>query len=340
MSYDGSGFTGVLGGGGWGTALALLLNAKGRSVRVWEYDGEQCERVNADGENKKFLPGVPIPKSVAYSSDFAWVAEGASSIVFAVPSRHFRATARSAGACGVPPGARLIIATKGLEIGSMLRMSQVLEEEVPAAATNPPCVLAGPSHAEEVSRGIPTAVVSASVSEAVACEVQDLFMAETFRVYTNDDVVGVELGVSVKNVIAVAAGICDGLGFGDNTKGALLTRGLAEIVRLGTAMGARPQTFFGLAGVGDLVTTCLSRHSRNRFVGEQIGKGRKLTEILREMVMVAEGVDTARAALELAGRCAVEMPITEQVNAVLFDGKDPNAAIRELMSRERKAEVL
>jgi glycerol-3-phosphate dehydrogenase (NAD(P)+) len=173
----------------------------------------------------------------------------------------------------------------------------------------------------------------------MACEVQDLFMTESFRVYTNADVLGVELGVSVKNVIAVAAGICDGLDYGDNTKGALLTRGLAEIVRLGTAMGARPETFFGLAGVGDLITTCLSRHSRNRYVGEQIGKGRKLEEILREMVMVAEGVDTARAALTLARREGVEMPITEQVNAVLFENKEPPAAIRELMSREKKAEV-
>jgi glycerol-3-phosphate dehydrogenase (NAD(P)+) len=340
MTETGSGFTGVLGGGGWGTALALLLDASGRSVRVWEYDGAQCERVNSEGENKRFLPGVSIPGSVTYSNDFGWVVDGAKFLVFVVPSRHFRATARAAVACDISQDTGLIVATKGLEPGSMLRMSQVLEEEVGAAGAGRACVLAGPSHAEEVSRGVPTAVVSASASEAVAREVQDLFMSETFRVYTNSDVVGVELGVSVKNVIAVAAGICDGLGYGDNTKGALLTRGLAEMVRLGTAMGARPETFFGLAGVGDLVTTCLSRHSRNRFVGEQIGKGRKLPDILRDMVMVAEGVDTARAALELAGRCEVEMPITEQVNAVLFDGKDPGVAIRELMSRERKAEVL
>jgi glycerol-3-phosphate dehydrogenase (NAD(P)+) len=335
-----SDFTAVLGGGGWGTALALLLDGNGRAVRVWEYDGAQCERVNAEGENKKFLPGVAIPRSVTYSNDFGWVVDGVKFVVFVVPSRHFRATARAAVACGISQETRLVVATKGLEPKSMLRMSQVLEEEVGAAGAGPPCVLAGPSHAEEVSRGVPTAVVSASLSEDMAREVQDLFMAETFRVYTNADVVGVELGVSVKNVIAVAAGICDGLGYGDNTKGALLTRGLAEMVRLGAAMGARPETFFGLAGVGDLVTTCLSRHSRNRFVGEQIGKGRRLPDILRDMVMVAEGVDTARAALELAGRCEVEMPITEQVNAVLFDGKDPSAAIRELMSRERKAEVL
>lgn len=329
----------VLGGGGWGTALALLLHGNGRQVRVWEYDREQCERVNSEGRNEKFLPGVSVPQSIRFSNDLGDVIRGAGSLVFVVPSRHFRTVARSVAAAGPPRDSLLIIATKGLEGGSLLRMSQVLEEEIPLDTGRPPCVLAGPSHAEEVSRGVPTAVVAASGADAVACEVQDLFMTESFRVYTNADVVGVELGVSVKNVIAVAAGICDGLDYGDNTKGALLTRGLAEIVRLGAAMGARPETFFGLAGVGDLITTCLSRHSRNRYVGEQIGKGRRLEEILREMVMVAEGVDTARAALTLARREGVEMPITEQVNAVLFENKEPTAAIRELMSREKKAEV-
>lgn len=320
--------------------MAVLLHANGRSVKVWEYDAEQAARVNSERQNMKFLPGITVPETVPFSSDLAAVLDGADSVVFVVPSRHFRSTAKAAASAGLSPGALLVIATKGLEAGSLLRMSQVLGDEVGAGQALRPCVLSGPSHAEEVGRGVPTAVVAASQDESVARGTQDLFMGETFRVYTNSDVVGVELGASVKNIIAVAAGICDGLGYGDNTKGALLTRGLAEIVRLGTAMKARPQTFFGLTGVGDLITTCLSRHSRNRFVGEQIGKGRKLTEVLREMVMVAEGVDTAGAALTLARRQAVEMPITEQVNAVLFEDKDPNAAMRELMSRERRAEVL
>lgn len=331
--------TGILGGGSWGTALALLLKGNGRDVRVWEYDREQCESVNSERENKKFLPGVPIPEGLPFSNDIASVVSGADALVFVVPSRHLRSVAKSVASVGPPPNALLVIATKGLEGGSLLRMSQVLAEELPAGGRGRAAVLVGPSHAEEVSRNIPTAVVAASASEEAAIETQNLFMAENFRVYTNPDLVGVELGVAVKNVIAVAAGICDGLEYGDNTKGALLTRGLAEIGRLGAALDARPETFFGLAGVGDLITTCLSRHSRNRFVGEQIGRGRKLEEILREMVMVAEGVDTAKAALTLAQRCGVEMPITEQVNAVLFEDKDPTAAIRELMTRERKAEV-
>jgi glycerol-3-phosphate dehydrogenase (NAD(P)+) len=328
----------VLGGGSWGTALALLLNANGRSVRVWEYDSAQCRRVTADGENKKFLPGVPVPKDVEFSNDMGNVLAGREAVVFVVPSKFFRSTARAAASAGMVPGALMVIATKGLEGGSLLRMSQVLGEELPGTAERT-AVLAGPSHAEEVSRGVPTAVVAASENDKAASQTQELFIASTFRVYTNTDLLGVELGVAVKNVIAVAAGICDGLGYGDNTKGALLTRGLAEMVRLGTAMGARNETFFGLAGVGDLVTTCLSRHSRNRFVGEQIGKGRKLRDVLNDMVMVAEGVDTAKAAFTLSQRHGIEMPITEQVNAVLFDEKDPRAAIHELMSRERKAEV-
>ena len=317
----------------------MLLKSNGHDVRVWEFDAEQCGRVNAEGENKKFLPGVSIPEGLVFFDDMASVVPSAGALLFVVPSRHFRATARAAASAGATAGTPLVVATKGLEDRTLLRMSQIIEEEHPAGDGAPLTVLVGPSHAEEVSRGIPTAVVAASADESAAAGAQDLFMTEDFRVYTNTDVVGVELGVAVKNVIAVAAGICDGLGFGDNTKGALLTRGLAEIVRLGTALDARPETFFGLAGVGDLITTCLSRHSRNRHVGEQIGRGRTLQDIMLEMVMVAEGVDTARAALTLANENGVEMPITEQVNAVLFEDKDPTAAIRELMTRERKAEV-
>jgi glycerol-3-phosphate dehydrogenase (NAD(P)+) len=329
---------GILGGGGWGTALSVVLSSKGGDVVVWEYDTEQCARVKAERMNEKFLPGVTLPESVEFTSDLAQAVAGSDAIVFAVPSHTLRSVAKKLSALDAS-GALLVVATKGIEDGSLMRMSEVLVDELSTAASDRIVVLAGPSHAEEVSRGHPTAVVSASASPASAKQVQQLFSTATFRVYTNDDMVGVELGVSVKNVVAIAAGICDGIGYGDNTKAALITRGLAEITRLGLALGARRETFFGLAGVGDLVVTCLSRHSRNRFVGEEVGKGRTLEVVLSGMAMVAEGVKTTKSALHLARRHEVEMPITEQVYAVLFEGKDPHTAIDELMTRELKAEA-
>jgi len=328
---------GILGGGGWGTALSIVLSSGGGDVVVWEYDAEQAERVKGEGMNAKFLPGVALPSAVQFTSDLAEAVAGKDVVVFAVPSHTLRGVAKKLAAMDTT-GALIVAATKGIEDGSLMRMSEVLVDELSAAASDRIVVLAGPSHAEEVSRGHPTAVVAASASPASAKQVQQLFSTSTFRVYTNEDVVGVELGVSVKNVVAIAAGICDGIGYGDNTKAALITRGLAEITRLGLALGARRETFFGLAGVGDLVVTCLSRHSRNRYVGEEVGRGRTLEAVLSGMVMVAEGVKTTKSALHLARRHEVEMPITEQVYAVLFEGKDPHTAIDELMTRELKSE--
>jgi glycerol-3-phosphate dehydrogenase (NAD(P)+) len=328
----------ILGGGGWGTALSMVLSSRGGDVVVWEYDVEQCARVKSEGVNEKFLPGVALPSCVQFTSDLTDAVAGSDVVVFAVPSHTLRGVARQMAGLDTS-GALIVSATKGIEDGSLMRMSEVLVDELSAAAADRIVVLAGPSHAEEVSRGHPTAVVSASASRASAEQVQQLFSTGVFRVYSNEDVVGVELGVSVKNVVAIAAGICDGVGYGDNTKAALITRGLAEITRLGLALGARRETFFGLAGVGDLVVTCLSRHSRNRHVGEEVGKGKTLEAVLSGMVMVAEGVKTTKSALHLARRHEVEMPITEQVYAVLFEGKDPHTAIDELMTRELKAEA-
>jgi glycerol-3-phosphate dehydrogenase (NAD(P)+) len=314
-----------------------VMTSRGGDVVVWEYDVEQCARVRSEGVNEKFLPGVALPPGVQFTTELSDAVTGSDVLVFAVPSHTLRGVARKLAGLDTS-GALIVTATKGIEDGSLMRMSEVLVDELSAAAAERIVVLAGPSHAEEVSRGHPTAVVSASASPASAKQVQQLFSTGTFRVYTNEDVVGVELGVSVKNVIAIAAGICDGIGYGDNTKAALITRGLAEITRLGLALGARRETFFGLAGVGDLVVTCLSRHSRNRHVGEEVGKGKTLEAVLSGMVMVAEGVRTTKSALHLARRHEVEMPITEQVYAVLFEGKDPHTAIDELMTRELRPE--
>jgi glycerol-3-phosphate dehydrogenase (NAD(P)+) len=328
----------ILGGGGWGTALSIVLGSKGADVKVWEYDNEQCERVTKSGENERFLPGVSIPPSVRFTSDISDAVEGREIVVFAVPSHTLRGVAKNLAKLDVSC-AIVVSGTKGLEDDSLMRMSEVLADELPSGVADKIVVLAGPSHAEEVSRMCPTAVVAASSNLALAKQAQQLFSTNHFRVYSSEDVTGVELGVSIKNVIAIAAGICDGIGYGDNTKAALITRGLAEMTRLGVALGARRETFFGLAGVGDLVVTCLSRHSRNRHVGEQVGKGRSLEGVLSEMVMVAEGVRTTRSALHLARRHEVEMPITEQVYAVLFEGKDAHSAMDELMSRELKSET-
>ena len=327
----------VLGGGSWGTALAVLLDGRGQRVSVWEFFAERAEAMARDRENKAMLPGVRIPESIAVTSDMAEALEGAEIVLLVVPSHVMRDTAEKAA--GLMKGAeRVVIATKGVERKTLMRMSEVVEE-VAGIGGDRIAVLVGPSHAEEVARELPTAIVASSVSEETARSVQESFATPMFRVYTNTDIVGVEIGVAVKNVIAIAAGITDGLGFGDNTKGALLTRGLAEITRLGVKMGARQQTFAGLAGIGDLITTCTSQHSRNRFVGQELGKGRKLKEILEGMVMVAEGVRTTESAVGLAAKYEVEMPISEEVNNILFEDKPPKEAIKDLMLRSPKPEV-
>jgi len=327
----------VLGGGSWGTTLALVLHGNGHDVTVWEFDPAQLEVVRADGENKKFLPGVPLPATLAFAGDLEQSLEGADAVVFAVPSHVVRSVAGNA-AGAIPGGTHVVNVAKGIENESLMRMSEVLAHELDRPGAEGISSLVGPSHAEEVSRRLPTTVVAGAVAEETAVFTRDLFMTDYLRVYTNTDLIGVELGVSLKNVIAIAAGICDGLGYGDNTKGALLTRGLAEMTRLGVLMGGRPETFAGLSGMGDLITTCISKHSRNRFVGEAIAGGRTLEDILDSMVMVAEGVRTTRSVAELSKKMSLEMPICEQMNLVLFEGKPPREAIAELMLRDPRPE--
>jgi len=323
----------VLGAGSWGTALAALLAGKGVDTVLWGRDADAMERMRSSRANGRYLPGVTLPESLAITADVETTRE--RDLILAVPTRAQRSVARGVAERG---GARRVLCVaKGYEPDTRKRMSEVLREELgpePGIA-----LLAGPSHAEEVALGIPTTVVVASTDDDTAAAFQDLLLTPTFRVYTNPDLVGAETAAALKNVIAIAAGICDGLSFGDNTKGALLTRGLAEITRLGVELGARPETFFGLAGIGDLVTTCMSGHSRNRGVGELIAQGLLLDEACERTGMVAEGVQTTRSAVEIARAHGVELPITEQVSQVLFGGKDPRKALMELMGRDAKAEV-
>jgi glycerol-3-phosphate dehydrogenase (NAD(P)+) len=329
----------VLGAGSWGTTLAIVLAENGHDVALWDHDAARARRIEASRENQHYLPGARLPDGVAVAGDQSAAVADAAMVVFVVPSHAMRATAEAvAGGAGPGRGSVIVTATKGLEEGSHRRMSEVLQEAMGVA--RPRVVsLVGPSHAEEVSRRIPTSMVAAGAGEVACRMVQDAFGRPYLRVYTNDDIVGAEIATALKNSIAIAAGILDGAGGGDNTKAALVTRGLAEITRLGVAMGARPETFSGLAGVGDLVVTCLSRHSRNRRVGEAIGRGERLDDALAQLGMVAEGVRTTRAAVELGRARGVELPIIEMVHRVLFEGHDPREAIQMLMSRPPRAET-
>jgi glycerol-3-phosphate dehydrogenase (NAD(P)+) len=322
----------VLGGGSWGTALACLLARKGVDTVLWTRDEESARRMRAARVNERYLPGVEIPREVLVTG---CLEDGRGlDLVLAVPTRAQREVARAAAALGPVP--RALCAAKGYEPGTRRRMSEVLREALGTAAV---AVLAGPSHAEEVGRRIPTSVVVSSEDDACARRFQDLLLDPTFRVYTNPDLLGVETAAALKNVIAIAAGVCDGLGFGDNTKGALLTRGLAELARLGASLGAKAETFSGLAGIGDLVTTCTSGHSRNRRLGELVARGATLPDALARIGMAVEGVETTRSALEIAAAHGVELPITAQVACVLFERKDPRRALMDLMGRDVKAEV-
>jgi len=323
----------VLGAGSWGTALACVLARHHDDVLLWARDPDAAARLDATRENARYLPGVRLPSSLTVTADPVRAA-ARESLVLAVPTRAQREVARLVASRSP---ARVLCAAKGYEPETRARMSEVLTAELPSGTGV--AVLAGPSHAEEVGREAPTTVVVASDDESVAVAFQELLHAPSFRVYTNTDLLGVETAAALKNVIAIAAGICAGLGLGDNTMGALLTRGLAEISRLGEALGARPETFFGLAGIGDLVTTCISRHSRNRKVGELVAAGRTLEAALAETRMVAEGVETTRAVRRIGRERGVELPISEQVAAVLFEGKDARTAIGDLMGRDAKAEV-
>ena len=325
----------VIGSGGWGTAIAILLSSRGHNVYLWSWIQEETDRLKKDRENKEFLPGVKFTDTIYCSHDMAKCTDGAELIITAAPSPATRTTAKQLSP-HVKEGQKIVNISKGLEEGTLLRLSQVYKEEIPQADIS---VMSGPSHAEEVSRGLPTTNVVAARNHDIAKKIQDVFMNDVFRVYTGDDIIGVELGGALKNVIALCAGVSDGMGFGDNTKAALMTRGLAEITRLGVAMGAQRETFAGLSGAGDLIVTCTSMHSRNRRAGILLGQGKSLDDTLKEVHMVVEGVNTATAAYRLSQKYGVEMPITEAAYRVLYEGKSPREAVYDLMKRDKKIET-
>lgn len=324
----------VMGSGAWGTALALLLLENGHAVTLWSYTEAESRALRGAGENP-MLKGVPLPADLLLTSDHGCV-KGCGAVVLATPSFAVRTTARSLAPL-LEPGAVAISVSKGIEKNTSLTLTQVIEAEL--GEDHPVVALSGPSHAEEVGRGVPTAVVSASENRAAAELVQDLFMSERFRVYASPDVMGVELGAALKNVIALCAGCCDGLGFGDNTKAALMTRGLTEIARLGVALGGRKESFAGLTGVGDLIVTCTSMHSRNRRCGILIGQGVPPEAAVKQIGAVVEGYYAAATAKVLAEKVGVEMPIAEAAYQVLYHSKDPRAVIAELMTREKRHEL-
>ena len=332
-----TGATAVVGAGAWGTALAWLQAANGRPTRLWAFEADVADQINHERENRRYLPGVKLPPTLRASSSMAEVLAGAGALIFVVPS-HVAQNVIAQIAPHLPSEIPVVSATKGLEEKRGRPISALLEEMLPISP-NSVFALSGPSFAAEVCRSLPTAVVLAGAPSPEAPVLQQLLMTPKFRVYLARDRLGVELGGALKNVIAVAAGIADGLGFGHNTRAALITRGLAEMVRLGTAMGADPRTFAGLSGMGDLVLTCTGTLSRNRAVGLQLAEGKKLAAIVAATHSVAEGVNTARVALALAQRHHVEMPIVREVCAVLFEGKEPARAVSELMERAARHEL-
>lgn len=325
----------IIGGGSWGTALAIVLAPKFESVRLWLREADLAERLERTRENDVFLPGFALPSNAAAGAQLEWALEDAGMVLGVMPSKH----ARLLYAEMLPflgPDIPVVSATKGIERASLLRMSEVIEEVLPFEADV--AVLSGPTFAREVAAGEPTAVVVASHEPELARQVQTAFSGPTLRLYTNSDPIGVEVGASLKNIIAIGAGVCQGLGLGSNTRAALVTRGLAEITRLSVAMGGEPKTLAGLAGLGDLVLTCGGDLSRNRKVGLQLAEGRKLPEILESMTMVAEGVETCDAAVDLGEKFEVDLPIIRQMYAILHGSKAPAQAIRELMERDLKGE--
>ena len=324
----------MIGDGGWGSTLALLLAKKGHQVALWSPFAEYAAFLREKRENVKFLPGFRIPKEIVISSDMAQVLEGAEVVTLAVPSHFMRSVVERMK--GFPLSERLVVSvSKGIENGTLLRMSEVIQDVLGRLKL---AVLSGPTIAPEVARGLPAMAVAASDDDRISARIQGVFNTDTFGVYRSDDLIGVELGGALKNVIAIAAGISDGLKLGTNTKAALFTRGLVEMARLGVKMGARMETFSGLSGMGDLVTTCLSPESRNRSFGEKIGRGGKVEEILKETEQVVEGVRTTLSAVALGKRNGKEMPITLKVKEILYDGKDPQKAVKELMERPRDRE--
>ena len=324
----------VIGAGSWGTALAILLEKNGHQVTLWSHREEEAKELAKSREHKSKLPGVEIPEGIEIIGNLESALREKNVIVFAVPSVAVRSTAKKV-APYVKEGQLIVNVAKGIEETTLMTLTDIIEEEIPGAKG---CVLSGPSHAEEVSRGLPTTCVVGAKDKETAEFLQNIFMSPVFRVYISPDILGIELGGALKNVIALAAGTADGLGYGDNTKAALITRGITEIARLGIAMGAKADTFYGLSGIGDLIVTCASKHSRNRKAGYLIGQGRNMQQAMDEVNMVVEGVYSAKAGLALSQKYKVEMPIIEQVNKVLFEGKAPADAVRELMVRDKKIE--
>lgn len=325
---------GMLGAGSWGTALSVLLRHNGHEVTVWSIDRKEVAMLREKREHETKLPGVKIPEDIVFTSELKEAMADQDVLVLAVPSPFVRSTCQSMKEY-VRAGQIIVNVAKGIEESTLMVLTDIIEEEMPYAVA---CDLSGPSHAEEVGRGIPTSCVVSAPTRKLAEYLQSIFTSPVFRVYTSPDMLGMELGASLKNVIALAAGIADGLGYGDNTKAALITRGIAEIARLGIAMGGKPETFYGLTGIGDLIVTCASVHSRNRKAGYLMGKGYTMEEAMKEVQMVVEGVYSAKAALKLSKKYQVEMPIVEQVNRVLFENKNAGEAVKELMLRERKGE--
>ena len=325
---------GMIGAGSWGTALTWLLGNNGHHVTVWSAIGSEIDMLNEKYEHVDKLPGVKLREDTEFTTDLAKACSNKDILVLAVPSPFTRSTAKQMKE-HVRYGQLIVSVAKGLEEDTLDTLSMIIEEEIPQSKV---VVLCGPSHAEEVGKGMPTVVVAGSKDAQDAKYVQDIFMSDVFRVYTSDDPYGMQLGAALKNVIALAAGIEDGIGYGDNTKAALITRGIAEISRLGVAAGGDEATFHGLTGIGDLIVTCASQHSRNRRAGILIGQGKSYDEAMTEVKQVVEGVYSAKSALQLAKKYNVEIPIIEQVNAILFEGKDPKEAIADLMCRDKKEE--
>ncbi|MFA5093379.1 MAG: NAD(P)H-dependent glycerol-3-phosphate dehydrogenase [Candidatus Omnitrophota bacterium] len=324
----------ILGDGGWGTTLAILLSKKGYSVTLWSAFKNYAKEISKTRKNPKFLPGFNIPKEIIITADIKSAITNKEIIVLAIPSQYTRSILKKIKNI-FPKKAIFVSVTKGIEIGSLKLISEIICSELGAVRL---AVLSGPTIAQEVAKGLPTTAVAAAQNIKVRKIVQQIFNTDKFRVYTNPDLVGVELGGSLKNVIAIACGVSDGLGFGTNTKAAILTRGLAEISRLGIAMGAKSKTFSGVSGLGDLVTTCISQQSRNRLVGELIGKGKSMKEICQKMQMVAEGVPTAKSAYALSLKYKIDMPITKEIYRLLYLNKTPKQAVKDLMTRKRKEE--
>ena len=324
----------IIGAGSWGIALAVLLHKNGHQVTVWSAIEAEIKMLQKEHEHKDKLPGVRQPEDMVFTTDLEQAVKGAEVMVLAVPSPYTRSTSHSMASL-VEEGQVIVNVAKGIEEKTLLTLSQIIEEEIPQANV---AVLSGPSHAEEVGRGIPTTIVVGAKDKETAEYLQNIFMNEVFRVYISPDVLGIELGAALKNVVALAAGIADGLGYGDNTKAALITRGITEIARLGVAMGGKFETFCGLTGIGDLIVTCASMHSRNRRAGILIGQGYTMKQAMDEVKMVVEGVYSAKAAMGLAKQYDVQLPIIEQVNAVLFEGQLADEAVKNLMLRDKKIE--